>query len=375
MGVRIFDDNYSDLATITGSSEQAAFPLTNAFNAQRRSRVWRSDGYWNITSSNNTIIFRESVGVDLTATIATGEYTSTSSFYAAIKAAFEAAGARTYTISQDSTTLKTVIANDGGSAVLELYWSNVLTTMGELLGYDTGSDDTGSFTYTADALVIHTSEWIQWDFGLSSNPKAFALIGIRNASLQISPSATLTLSGNETDNWSSPSAQINLTYDDEVIYSVNTAGLWGSTGSLRYARLEITDKDNANGYVQIGSLFLGDYFDPTRGRVQFPFAGQYVDRSVTTFSEGGQSFSDIREKTEVFTIQWFGLTISERTDINDIWLKFGTSLPFFIQFDPEANFFSTVNQSIRYVKFQNEPRYDLVSPGVYSCNMVLREEL
>lgn len=375
MGVRIFDDNFSDLATITSSSEQAAFPLTNAFNAQRRSRVWRSNGYWNVTSSNNTIIFRENTGVDLTATVAVGAYTSTSTFYAAIKSAFEAAGARTYTVSQDSTTLRTEIANDGGSTVFEIYWSNVSTTMGELLGYDTDTDDTGSYTYTADALVIHTSEWVTWDFGLSSNPKAFALIGSRNESLQISPSATLTLSGNETNVWTSPTAQINLTYDDKVIYSVNENGLWGSSGSLRFARLEITDKDNANGYVQVGSLYLGDYFDATRGAVQFPFASQYVDRSITTFSEGGQSFSDIREKTEVFTIQWFGLTTSERESIDSIWNDFGTSLPFFIQFDPNANFYSTVNKSIRYVKFQAEPRVELVSPGVFSCSMVLREEL
>ncbi len=120
MGTRIFNNNFSDLATITSSSEQTAFPLTNAFNAQRRSRVWRSNGYFNITSSNNTIVFRESVGVDLTATVAIGVYTSRTAFFAAIKTALEAVGAGTYTISEDASTLKTVITQTPGPSVFEI---------------------------------------------------------------------------------------------------------------------------------------------------------------------------------------------------------------------------------------------------------------
>lgn len=373
MGVRIFDNNFSDLATITSSSEQTAFPLTNAFNAQRRSRVWRSNGYWNITSSNNTIIFRESVGVDLTATVAVGAYTSKTTFFAAIKTALENAGAGTYTISSNPNTLKILISQAAGPAVFQIYWSNPLTTMADLLGFDDTTDDTGSSSYTADVLVIHQTEWILWDFGISTNPKAFALIGSRNASIQISPSATMTLSGNETNVWTSPTEQINLTYNDDCIYDTGTTGLWAA--GLRYARLEIIDEANPNGYIQIGALYLGDVFEPTRGRVQYPFSGQYVDNSVTSFSEGGQSFSDIRPKSEVFTIEWFGLTVAERESIDVIWRNFGTSLPFFVQFDSNAAFFTSVADSIRYVKFQTEPNYKLVSPGNFSCSMILREEL
>lgn len=378
MGVRIFNDNFIDpnlVSSQTESSEQAAFPVSNAFNFQRRSKVWRSNGYWDITSSNNTIIFRETTGVDLTATVATSGYTSTTALYAAIKTALEAAGASTYTIAQDATTLKHKLTSDGsgGGGIFEIYWSNASTTMDTILGFSSDEDDTGALTYTADALTIHTSEWITWDFGISTLPNAFALIGGRNSPIKISPSATITLSANETNVWTDPTASLSITYDDEVMYSVSSTGLWSE--ALRYARLEITDTDNTEGYVELGALYLGDFFDPSRGRVQFPFNSVYVDNSVTSFSEGGQTFSDIREKTEVFTIRWFGLTTAERELINTLWLSFGTSQPFFVQFDPEAAFFTTVNKSIRYVKFQGEPTYELVSPGNFSCRMVLREEL
>lgn len=369
MGVRIYDSNFSDLATITSDSEQTAFPLTNAFNAQRRTRVWRSNGHYEVTSSNNTLFFDES-STQYEATIATGSYSSRTALLAAVKTAMEAVGPSTYDWTVDSTTSKFKLTASPNPVTLE--WLSAASTCDDLLGFD-DTFETSSTTHLADKLVIHTSETITWDFGISTLPKAFVLIGARNSPIKISPSATLKLYGNETDIWTAPSETITLDYNDEVIYSVSTTGLWSE--ALRYAQLELIDQDNPNAYVEIGNLYLGDLFAPTRGRSQFPFAGQYVDRSITSFSEGGQSFSDIREKTEVFTINWFGLTVSEKDSIDGIWDDFGKSIPFFVQFDPDASFFASINSGIRYVKFQSEPRYSLVSPGNYSCSMVLREEL
>src|SRR3990167_10471240 len=104
MGVRILHDNFLDESLVshqTESSEQAAFPVSNAFNFQRRSKVWRSNGYWEITSSNNVIVFRESVGVNLTATVTAGEYTKSTTLYPAIKTALEAGGVLFFTVSND----------------------------------------------------------------------------------------------------------------------------------------------------------------------------------------------------------------------------------------------------------------------------------
>lgn len=376
---RILDENYLDLDIIsnaTVSSAQASFPVSNLYNQQRRSKVWRSSGYWDITSSNNTLVFRETTSVNLTATIAVAEYTSNATFFAAIKSALESAGGSTYTITRDSNNQKIYIGSDlgGGGGIFELIWTS--STIGETLGFDDTADDTGSDEYAADEIRTGTSEWIKWDFGISTNPQAFVLIGKRNKPIQISPSAVIKLQGNGTDVWTAPEYEQTLTFNDTIIALFKDdadAGL--HTEALRYWRCEIIDLDNPLGYVELGSAFLGNFWEPTRGAVQIPFTGKYIDRSDTVFSEGGQTFSDIREKSEEFDIEWYGLTIGEKEKIDEIFDKFGTSLPFFISIDPTPAMSSSSNYYLRFVKLSSEPSYRLESPQNFSCSMSLREEL
>lgn len=378
MSVRIFNENYLDLdlvSNLTFSSEQTAFPVVNALNLNRRSKVWRSNGYWEITADNNTIIFRETTAVDLTATVAVGEYASSAALYTAIKTALEDAGASTYTVSSDTSTLKVKIVSNGlgGGGILEIDWTS--STMAEILGFSTTEEDTGALTYLADELRISTGEWIQFDFGISTLPTAFALIGARNRPIRISPSATIKLQANETNVWETGTinTELTLAYNSSVIASINSDGLWSE--ALRYARILIEDFSNPEGYIEIGALFLGVFFEGTRGQVQFPFQAQFIDNSRTSFSEGGQTFSDIREKSELFRIQWAGLTVAEKEEIDALWDDLGASNPFFVQFDSNQVFSSDVSKMVRYVKFTEPPSYELVSPGNFSCNMSLREEL
>lgn len=380
MTSRILNENLLSLDIVsnaTVSSEQAAFPATNIYNAQRRSKVWRSNGYWEVTTSNNTIQFKETTGGGtLTATVSAAEYSSNATFLAAVKSALDTAGASTYTVSIDTSTKKIKIVSDGGGGGgdFEILWTS--STMADLLGFSSASDDTGALTYIADAVRIGTSEWVKWDFGISTNPSAFVLIGKRNSPIAISPTATVKLQANETDAWSSPQYSQTLTLDDAVIYLFKSASADGlHTEALRYWRLLIEDLDNPNGYVEVGSLFLGDFFEPTRGAVQIPFSGEYIDRSETVFSAGGQSFSDKREQSEQFTLDWFGLTVSEKETIDTIFSDFGTATPLFIQLDPDSAMSSSANYYMRYVKFINPPSYELVAPGVYAVTMDFREEL
>jgi hypothetical protein len=377
MSTRIFNSNFVDtdlVSNLSFSSEQSAFPVTNLFNKQRRSKVWRSNGYWDITSTINTIVFRETIATDLIATVTVAEYNSSTALYAAIKAALEAVGSSTYTVESDATTLKTKFTSNGagGGGIFEIDW--ITSTLATTLGFLATEEDTGALSYLADSLVIHTSEFIQWDFGISSDPTAFFAIGPRNQPIKLSPSATLTLQGNETDAWiTSVNTSLALSYDSSVISTINPDGLYSE--ALRYSRFSINDPENSNGYVELGAIFLGTFFEAVRGAVQFPFRGQYVDRSNTVFSEGGQTFSDIREKTERFQIRWFGLTVADKENIDEIFDDFGTSIPMFVQFDANLSFSSIASKYIRYVKFAREPEYELVSPGNYAASMEMREEL
>lgn len=380
--MKIMTNNFLDPEIVSNASvtsEQAAFPASNIYNFQRRSKVYRSSGYWEVTSTNKTIIFQETIGVDLTATLVESNYASNSSFFTAIKTALEDAGTSTYTITTDTLTSKIKITSNGagGGGIFRLIWTNVSSSgFASLTGYSTSSNDTGFLTYTADILKIHSGERLTWDMGISTNPHAFFLIGLRNSPIKISPTATIKLQGNETENWSSPSYEITLGYDDEImakIVELTEDGL--HTESLRYWSLYIQDQSNSQGYIEIGSAFLGDYIEPTTGAPQFPFTDNQIDRSNTIFSEGGQTFSDIREKTASFSFQWIGLTTTEKESINDFFSKSGTSNPFFIVMDEDEAFSNRTNYYTRYVKFENAPSFSLSRPNNWSVTFNLREEL
>lgn len=380
MSTKLLDNNLLDTTVVANvyiSSEQAAFPDENLYNAARRSKVWRSNGFWEVTSANSTLVFRETSAVDLTATLTEAEYNSSTSFFSHVKTQMEAVGSSTYTISQDSDTKKVKFVSDGlgGGGIFEIDWTSS-TGLATTLGFDETTEDTGSLTYSSDELRIASEEWIKWDFGISTNPTAFVLIGKRNSPLGISPSATVKLQGNETDNWTSPSYNATLTVNDGIIVKFKDDSSDGlHTEALRYWRLLIQDLDNPLGYVEAGAVYLGTFFEPTRGAVQIPFTGQYIDRSETVFSEGGQSFTDVREKSESFKLEWFGLTVSDKELIDQMFDKFGTSQPLFMHLDPNAVMSSTSSYFLRYVKFVSPPQYTLVSPGVYSVSMDFREEL
>lgn len=375
--VKICWNNFANpdvYANVYKSSEDANFPLSNAMAKIRRSKVWRSEGYYEVTSSNNQIVFRDDTSTNITASIAVGEYTDSTSFMAAVDTALEAVGASNYTVTKNSN-YKFVIASNlsGGATAFQLRCTHASFTAASLLGFSTATDLTGASSYTADYLRINSSEWITFDLGVPDSPTDFIMIGNRNTGIKLSPSGTFKLQGNSTNNWSvTPEYETTLTYDDECIIETSDDGL--HTSNLRYWRILFNDQ-NPNGYVEIGSIFLGDSYVPTRGAVVFPFSSSLEDLSVTIKSEGGQTFSEMQQKTQNFEIKWNALTKSELEMMLEIWEQYGTSHPFFMIFDGENAFSTSESRLTKYVKFDGSPSYELVSPNNYSFSMTFKEEL
>ncbi len=250
---KIFNLNFIDLdllGSATVTSEQADFPDEDLYNRQRRSKTWRSNGNYEVFTTNQVIRFRESVGVDLDATIALGATTSFAVFAARLKAALEiASGGSVFTITQNSN-LRIKIASDraGGGGLFELRTADAAFTAADLIGYDTGSNLADAADHTADFIRIHgtTGERLIWDMGLPTNPKYFVTTALRNEPLKISPSAVLKLEGNHTNNFNgTPAFSKILTYNDELIFSSSETGL--HTEGLRYWSLQIIDRDSAIG--------------------------------------------------------------------------------------------------------------------------------
>ncbi len=372
--LRFFTQNFAEAdeyANLYASSEQGSFPSTNALGKVRRSKVWRSAGYYKIVSGENTITFRDSTVTDIVATITPGEYTTTAAFMTAVDTALEAVGAANYTVTQNSN-YKFVITSDlsGGATAFQLRWASS-TDMADIMGFE-AVNLTGASTYTADYLRINNEEFFTFDLGIPSNVQALAITGGRNTVLKLSSGGTFKLQGNPTNEWSAPAYDYTLTYDDEVITVQNEDGL--HTEALRYWRILFQDQ-NPNGYVEVGSIFLGLMYAPTRGRAKFPFTSQFEDRSIIVQSEGGQSLSEVRQQSQLFTVEWNGLTKTEIEDITEIFRNYGTAYPFFLEFDAEAAFSSSESRLLKYVKFQDEPKYSLDTPNNFSSTMMFREDL
>ncbi len=376
--ILLMPTNYVSADRLNGqsvSSELAAAPAVNIYDKVRRSKVWRSAGYFEVTNANRGIVLQEVNTVNQTVNIATGTYTTDATFLAAVKAALDgAAGSAVYTVTRDSTTNKIVITSDGGGgAILKLMCTNVAFTAADLLGFSILADRTGGLTYTADSIRIHTSEWIRWDLGSQFNPEAFAMIGGKAAGLKISSTATLTLEGNSTDVWTAPAYSQVLTWNEDCIAMFDSGGL--HTTGLRYWRLNIVDKDNANGFVEISNVYLGEVFEPSLGAVQFPFDWVHVDYSIAARSEWGTGFSNKRNVVRELTLKWFGLTISEQELMADFVEEFGTSYPFWICLDPNEVFSSDLQRWVVYARFQDElPGFPLEKPGIFSSQWKIREE-
>lgn len=372
MRLRILDNNFIDLAILANtdvSSEQAAFPIENAYNKNRRSKVWRSAGYFNVTSSNNKIVFEEVDGVTLTATIIVGEYRSLTLICQAIKDALELVGANTYTIINSSATnFKFRFTSNGG--FFELTSTDVNFTAAGILGIDTSADLTGATTYDADVLRINTGEFIVWDMGLSSIPTCFALIGPKTSPLKISPSAVVRLQGNYTDNWTSPAFDLTLDYDSEVICELDIL----NTTAYRYWRI-VFDDENANGFIEVGSFFLGTHFTFEKGGVILPLRNNQVDRSETMYSEGGQEFSDLKEKTSSWALTLNGMSEIEIEKLEKFFTNYGTSAPFFASLDDDLKYSSTVNRKLKYVKLSGDLEITNTTEGFFSVAMNFMEQL
>lgn len=376
--MQVFNDNFIDTAFSKAvSSEDTAYPASNVYDITRRRQTWRSKGYWKIASPANTVVFNEG-GTDKTATIAAGAYTTDSAFLAAIATAFNGAAGKqnTYSVSRDTSTGKVKITAvlAGTGTIFTIKWTSA-TGFGTLIGFDTSANDTGSLSYTADLLRIHTSEWFTFDFGAPANPTGFFAVSDRNRPLNITPDAVVTLMANASDAWGTPAESFTVTVRDFLLGYVNKDGIAALPGGYRYWHVDIYDPANPDLYLELGAMMLGAHIVLARGCPAFPFESTPISNSVVAYSESGQTWVGKRPKTQMHQLNWEKLTNDDQEALHDHWNEVGTESPFFVCMDPDNAFSSDGVKWSRLVRFNSEPPSRLVSPGNWSSGWQLREEL
>lgn len=380
MSSQILSQNYSDtslVAGLTASSEAAGFPKENVTNFSRRTKVWRSGGYFEIKAGENEITFEETDGVALNAVLTAGGYTSFSALATEIKTALETAGASSYTVIQDSLTLKARITSDlsGGGGIFNILWTSG-AFVGDVLGYNTTTDDTGSSSYLADSLRISTGEFFLYDFGMGLNPDAVIVSWRQDQVNSINETAKLRVKANFTNNFTTTQFSRETSKTDFGFVMTKPDNQEGLADSfLRYWRLEFFDIDNPTGFIELGSIFIGDYIGFERGQIQIPFNAGWEDGSTTQISDGGQSISIKKFTTREFSAEWFALTREEKENFDDFFERVTTSQPFYVLIDPNQVLGSGVERYAAYVKFSSTPSWSMNRPGVFSVNCSFREDI
>jgi hypothetical protein len=381
--------NYLDTDYLTSrsySSQKTAYPASNVYDLQRRSKVWRTAGHFLIEAGKNTIIFREQAGVDLTATVTAGDYASIAAFLVALKTALEAAGVATYTCEflTASGKFKITSALDGGATVFQLMTTNAsFLDMAGILGFDTAANFTGASNYTADVIRIHTDEYLLWDMGFPVNPKVFALAGDRNATLRLSASATVTLEGNSTSNFTAPAFSTSITLDDYMLAKWDlTNGLCGAGSSgYRYWRVKIVDKANTRQYLEFGIVYLGDAYSTTRGCAVFPMNYEMKDESIVIYGEAGQGFGQDLPMTQTVGLEWDAVSKSEEQQLRQFYEIKKKVNAFFIVIDTDTQadltgaFSENQKEWVKLVKFASDPSFHLAGPNYWQGSWTLREEI
>lgn len=372
-GINLIDDT---VANVTESSEQTTYPASNAYDLQRRKRVWRSGGFFRVVSGDNTITFREIGTTDLVATIAAGDYATDALFIAAIATALNAAGAATYTVTRDATTnrIKLTSAGDNGVSYFQPRFA-ADDSMCVSLGF-AATNLTGAISYEADLLVLHTEERLTWDLGNPANPTGFIAIGSsRELGMKISPAAVVKLQGNWTNDFDTPSVTYTIPFRDFCFALTDEDGLADVTYGYRYWSMQIVDQANPYGYVELGAVMLGIHLTLERGCPNFPFNNPKVDATDVAYSEGGQTFAKRNYLTERFELNWRLLTRADSLALREFADSVGKHTPFFIAMDPNDVIDADGKNYFKLVRFDQDPIAALESPGHWTMPWSLREEL
>lgn len=334
---RIVDYNYValDNVTISASSSNSNFPVSNVAH-EFRSKVWRSSGYFVITSSNNKVNFVETnLGPELTATVPVGSY-SLSSLIAAVKAALEAASvnARTYTVSKSAVTGRWTIAGQTYLEILFLTGTDAATSMRSVIGFGL-NDFTGATTYTGPIAALHTEEGVVIDLNTSEEIDTVAIMFDPLAGVKLSESAMIYVQASATNAWTTPGYSQAVTIDNT--YSCITLFL-DTPQEYRFWRIKIVDPENAYGYVELGTIVLGKYLSlarcPDNG-----FDLTWDDASKLSVNDYGNTYVDEYPQVKEMTFNFNILTYAQQKILEAVFRRLGNKKPVFVVLDPSETLF------------------------------------
>ena len=367
--IRFMANNLVSLTvnSFTFSSETTGFEANNALNSFR-SQTWQPSGQFDINSSNNQIYIND--GSDKTISLTVASYTTPALLASHIQTKLNTSSSG-WTVTYDSSgeTYKFTISNSG-SVTLKL--TSTTNAVWDTIGY-TGTSDLVGTSFTATEQRNHTSEYLTFDLGYQAPIDFLGVIGSISSAFKISTSATVTLKGNNLNDFDSPpfSSTVSITPNGIFTFFDNT-----TDNRYRFWRLEIEDKFNPEGpmALQLGNVYMGSYETFTARNVGKSFSMTNFDPSSISESESGVIFADERSKYRILeSMPFFALDQSSRETIENLFEDVGITKAFYVSVDPQTRITSDIEDLTMFGLFVESPQFDHVAVGLFSTNLKIRE--
>jgi hypothetical protein len=365
---RILDFNYpfQDNVDITATTEDPEFPASN-FRSYIRSKAWRSSGgNFVIDSSNNKIDFKESGGGgELTATLTSGTYTA-STLAAEIDTQMEAAGAGAYTISYSNGQF-TISRPSGYLDLLFSSGTNVANSVHSSIGFAT-SDLSGSDSYTAASIALHTEEGVVIDFKTAEEVDFFSLVFDPLIGIKLSSEAVVTLQANPTDVWTSPAYSQVLSFDDDTS---QTTLFLTTPQEYRYWRVKIVDTKNPYLYVELHKVLIGKGTTISRAP-DIGYSLQHIDATASIINEYGHAYADIYPVRKNLSFEMGTLTDSQVQTLLNSYRRTGKAIPVAVIIDAQEALYNKDDYFI-YGKYTSNFDQSNVIRDIFGISLSIEE--
>lgn len=179
----------------------------------------------------------------------------------------------------------------------------------------------------------------------------------------ISDTATIRIEGNDSDSWGSPSFSQEITYNELCMLEFFTASAY------RYWSIYIDDPTNADGYIQIGHSFLGNYLS-----IDMPIGNDFSffirENSKKSTSPTGQVYghnSGVWLKGYNLKLDW--ITNAEKDSLLAMYDYIRNFKPFYFIIDENY----TDDMPVLYCTIDNELEFTHIAGFNWSVEFSLLE--
>lgn len=358
---------------LTSSAINPSYPITN-LTSKFRGRPAKFAGTFIIDATNLNLYIND--GADKTAVVATGTYTSRTTFATAIQTALNAVSS-TFIVTWNSVTHCFVI-NHTGAFTLRLSVST--NAIHNTIGFTGVTDLTLGSVYSGDQKRFHWPyEWVKVDFGYAPNIGFLGIVSDSRYVFSLTENATVKVQANTIDDFTAPPVDLTLVLTTKGILKFFDDDEY----SYRYWRITIIDNTSTDdatlGYVYLGEFhkFGDDTVDDRRYRYNAQGATNYTeDRSEKSVSESGQVYAlekQLQKCYDDIAIQM--MDPDNRDMLDDIWSRFKTVHPFFISIDPKLEISNNLTDFTFLCTFNEKPEYNHQSGNKFNTSFGVKEWL